>query len=154
MQWTDLTSILEEQSTVLDSLIALHERERIALCRLDAAMLEEAVAEKNAVIERFKALERRRVELLKKEGMDEKPLKELAAVAPDEFAAQLLTIRKELRKKAEKLSEVQRMNCSLIVNAQLQMETLMSILGAVASRTYSPEGRVESDGASLFSRKA
>jgi len=153
MRWENFEEILTEQLDLLNSLLMLYEKERIALCRLDAAMLEEAVEKKNGVLERFNELEQSRVEAIRKAGLEGKSLKEIAALAPSEFANRLLDLRKDLKEKAEKLNEMQQMNRSLIVNAQLQTEVLTRILGAAAGKTYSSEGKIESARAFTLNRR-
>ena len=153
MRWEALVRILSDQLEALKTLLRLHEKEKVALCKLDAAMLEEAVVEKNASIQRFNELENRRLEVLHEAGLEGKPLKELAEKAPAGTKEALLALRNELKKTAEKLSEAQKLNCGLILNARFQIEMLMNLLSPHSGRTYGQHGRLEQSGASTFNRR-
>jgi len=152
MDWEKLLGILKEQSQMLETLLELHEQERIALCRLDTAMLEEVVAKKELLFSQFKKLEQGRIELCKTENLDAKPLKNLIEIAPREFSNKFAQLRKELKKNAEKLDSKSKMNNSLIINAQLQTDMLINIIAYASTETYNPDGKFENRGLSTMTR--
>lgn len=137
---------------MLKHLLELYEQERIALCRLNTAMLEESVEKKNAAFSEFNKLEQSRVELCKKSNLDKMTLKDLSKIAPKEYANKLTELRNDLKKIAEKLESRRMMNNSLILNAQLQTELLINIISSADTETYTPKGRLTNYSLSTMNR--
>lgn len=152
MDWEKLCRILFEQLDTLKNLLELYEHERVALCRLDTAMLEESVEKKNIAFSKFNKLEQSRIGLCKENSLNETTLKDLIEIAPKEYVNRLAEVRKDLKKIAEKLDSRRMMNHSLILNAQLQTELLIGIIGSAKTETYTQKGRLANGGLSTMNR--
>ncbi|RMG57742.1 MAG: flagellar protein FlgN [Deltaproteobacteria bacterium] len=125
MRVKELVSILEEELSLFDTLIELMTVEGEVVGSLDVERIDDHLRKKTELIERIRALDARREEILSREGCSGKSLREIARQWGDD---ELSRIAREFREKIERVTELNRINSLLIEKSLLYVSSSFRFL--------------------------
>ena len=140
--YEELVEVLEKEFSFCTQLVALLQKEKDVIVNLDPNVLEQLLAEKEAISTNIRMCDEARERILERLGLQNKTISQIAAVADDEYRDKLMALASKFTSVIHSISELNKFNGKLIEKSLYYVRASYKFLnsfGITASQKISVE---------------